>query len=72
MAELLFIQPSEATNTTVLGGNVDIDKYLNARLKQAIEKYEQKSIDTTKQLSKQYFEALAFRYGFDLNLEFKN
>jgi hypothetical protein len=27
MAELLFIQPSEITQTTVLGGNVDIDKY---------------------------------------------
>ena len=28
MAELLFIQPSEIASTTVLGGNVDIDKYL--------------------------------------------
>ena len=28
MAEFLFIQPSEMTNTTILGGNVDIDKYL--------------------------------------------
>ena len=27
MAELLFIQPQEMTKTTVLGGNVDIDKY---------------------------------------------
>ena len=27
MAELLFIQPSEISKTTVLGGNVDIDKY---------------------------------------------
>lgn len=27
MAELLFIQPSEITKTTILGGNVDIDKY---------------------------------------------
>lgn len=27
MAELLFIQPEEITKTTVLGGNVDIDKY---------------------------------------------
>lgn len=27
MAELLFIQPNEITQTTVLGGNVDIDKY---------------------------------------------
>ena len=27
MAELLFIQPSEITQTTILGGNVDIDKY---------------------------------------------
>ena len=27
MAELLFIQPSEITETTILGGNVDIDKY---------------------------------------------
>ena len=28
MAEFLFIQPSELTETTILGGNVDIDKYL--------------------------------------------
>lgn len=28
MAELLFIQPSEIASTTVLGGNVDVDKYL--------------------------------------------
>jgi hypothetical protein len=28
MAELLFIQPEEITSTTVLGGNVDIDKYV--------------------------------------------
>lgn len=27
MAELLFIQPSEITQTTILGGNVDIDSY---------------------------------------------
>ena len=27
MAELLFIQPNEITKTTVLGGNVDIDKF---------------------------------------------
>ena len=28
MAEFLFITPQEITNTTVLGGNVDLDKYL--------------------------------------------
>ena len=28
MAEFLFIQPSELTETTILGGNVDIDNYL--------------------------------------------
>jgi len=28
MAEFLFIQPSDLTETTILGGNVDIDKYL--------------------------------------------
>lgn len=28
MAELLFIEPSEMTSTTILGGNVDIDKYI--------------------------------------------
>ena len=28
MAELLFIQPEEITKTTVLGGNVDVDKYM--------------------------------------------
>lgn len=36
MAELLFIQPSELTKTTILGGNVDPDKYkfciLNAQI----------------------------------------
>jgi hypothetical protein len=52
------------------GNLVDIDKYLTEKLKKAIKEYEQKSIDTTKQISKQYFQALAFRYGFELNLEF--
>jgi len=28
MAELLFISPEEITATTILGGNVDIDKYV--------------------------------------------
>ena len=28
MADFLFIQPSEMASTTILGGNVDIDKYL--------------------------------------------
>jgi len=28
MAEFLFITPQEMTSTTILGGNVDIDKYL--------------------------------------------
>lgn len=28
MAELLFIEPQEITSTTILGGNVDVDKYL--------------------------------------------
>lgn len=27
MAELLFITPQEMTQTTILGGNVDVDKY---------------------------------------------
>lgn len=28
MAEFLFISPQDITNTTILGGNVDVDKYL--------------------------------------------
>lgn len=28
MAEILFIKPEEITKTSILGGNVDIDKYL--------------------------------------------
>jgi len=28
MAEFLFITPEEITTTTILGGNVDVDKYL--------------------------------------------
>lgn len=52
------------------GNLVDIDKYLTDKLNEAIKKYEQKSIDTTKQISKQYFQALAFRYGCELKLEF--
>ena len=30
MAEFLFIQPSEIASTTIMGGNVDIDKYIFA------------------------------------------
>ena len=28
MAEFLFIQPSEIASTTIMGGNVDVDKYI--------------------------------------------
>ena len=28
MADFLFIQPSEVASTTIMGGNVDIDKFL--------------------------------------------
>jgi hypothetical protein len=28
MADFLFIQPSEISSTTIMGGNVDIDKYI--------------------------------------------
>jgi hypothetical protein len=28
MAELLFITPQEITETTIVGGNVDFDKYV--------------------------------------------
>jgi hypothetical protein len=37
MAELLFITPQEMTDTTIIGGNVDVDKYtmciLNTQLR---------------------------------------
>ncbi|MDM8545584.1 hypothetical protein QUF61_03725 [Candidatus Venteria ishoeyi] len=52
------------------GKEINIEKYLNTKLDNAIEQYEQKMIKRNKDMSKQYFEALAHRFSMRLELKF--
>ena len=49
---------------------INVDAWMNEHLQKAIKQYEEKTIEQTKTLSKQYFEALAYRFGVKLKLEF--
>ena len=49
---------------------INVDKLMNEELNKAILQYEQRSIEMTKEMSRQYFEALAYRFGLELQLEF--
>ncbi|MGA1869953.1 MAG: hypothetical protein ACMUJM_15575 [bacterium] len=49
---------------------IDIDKILDDKLKALVNKYEAKSIETTKELSRLYFKALAKRFGLKLEMEY--
>jgi hypothetical protein len=50
----------------------DVDAELNMKLNDALNKHESKTIDMTKKMSRQYFEALATRFGLELELSFVN
>ena len=52
------------------GQRTDVDAYMDSRVKEVIKLYEKRTIDTTRQMSLQYFQAMADRFGLKLQLEF--
>ena len=52
------------------GQRTDVDAYMDSRVKEVIKLYEKRTIDTTRQMSQQYFQAMADRFGLKLQLEF--
>ena len=49
---------------------IDVEAWMDQNLNGAIADYEEKTIDMTREVSRQYFEALAYRFGVKLKLEF--
>lgn len=52
------------------GQRVDVDAYMNQQVEKALKTYEEKTIEMTREMSRQYFEAVAHRFGLKLQLEF--
>jgi len=52
------------------GQIINVDEWMNNELETLTKKYEEKSIEMTKAISRQYFESLSKRFGLKLNLEF--
>lgn len=51
---------------------INIDEQLNSHLDRVLEKYEERTIEMTKKISRQYFDNLAARFGLKLELKFEN
>jgi hypothetical protein len=54
------------------GKKVDVDQYIYARVTEAITQYEQKNLNMTRDMTRQYFQAIAERFNLKLQLEFDN
>lgn len=52
------------------GKQIDIDAHMNKRLDETLKSYSEKTINKTQEVSQEYFEALASRYGLELRLTF--
>ena len=52
------------------GQRTDVDAYMDSRVKDVIKMYEKRTIYTTREMSKQYFQAIADRFSLKLQLEF--
>jgi len=52
------------------GEAINVEAEMNRNMLQVVERYEEKSIERTKELSRRYFRALSERYGLKLDLEF--
>lgn len=53
------------------GNLINVDEQIHKHLQKVVRSYEDKTIEMTRNLSKQYFEALADRFGCELNLVFE-
>jgi hypothetical protein len=54
------------------GKTIDIDDELMQELQGAIQRYESKTIEMSKNISKEYFETLSHRFGMRLEIEFSD
>ncbi len=52
------------------GKLIDVDAWMVQKLEEAIQKYEDRTLEMTKTISREYFETLAHRFGMILRLEF--
>ena len=52
------------------GQKADVEEYIKSQLDKATKMYEQRTIDKTREMSQQYFQNVADRFGLKLQLEF--
>ncbi len=52
-------------------GTVDVDREMNRHLQEMISQNQENSLAMTRQISRQYFDALAMHYGLVLDLQFE-
>jgi hypothetical protein len=52
------------------GRRVDVDQYINGQVNAAIAKYEEQTVGMTREMTRQYFQAIADRFNLKLQLEF--
>lgn len=52
------------------GRRVDVDQYINGQVNTAIAKYEEQTVGMTREMTRQYFQAIADRFNLKLQLEF--
>ncbi|MCD6346782.1 MAG: hypothetical protein J7L96_05105 [Bacteroidales bacterium] len=52
------------------GNPIDVDAWMMQKLKEVVQKYEEKTISMAQTISQEYFETIAHRFGMKLKLEF--
>ncbi|MBD2189666.1 hypothetical protein [Pseudanabaena mucicola] len=52
------------------GRRVDVDQHINGQVNAAITKYEEQTVGMTREMTRQYFQAIADRFNLKLQLEF--
>lgn len=50
---------------------IDVDQWMNQTLNESLQHYEETSIEMTRKMSREYFEAVAHHFNLKLKLEFK-
>jgi hypothetical protein len=50
---------------------IDVEQWMNERLDTTLQNYEGKSLEMTRKMSQEYFEAIAHHFNLKLKLEFK-
>jgi hypothetical protein len=70
-----YIVPNENNDPNYVpldekGEKADVEKYIKERLDKTIKMYEEKRIESTREMSQIYFQNIADRFGLKLQLEF--